>query len=131
MYHDPFSNPFELWREDGILRLVISSDVIISVHEVKEWMRLLSALDPRCEAPLLVEQQGDLRLAGHAWEFAIRCGNVDSRSMALLVRDARSRALANLFLRSFDTAFPISVFSQEKTAMRWCRAGRMATRVPS
>ena len=38
-----FSSPFELWKEDGVLFLVLASGATMQVRDMKEVIRLIAA----------------------------------------------------------------------------------------
>ncbi|MFN9324047.1 MAG: hypothetical protein ACK6A5_01525 [Flavobacteriales bacterium] len=47
-----FQSPFELWKEEGILHLVLAVGANMKVRDMKELIRLISALDTSRSAPV-------------------------------------------------------------------------------
>lgn len=63
-----FSSPFELWKEEGVLFLVLQPGATMKMQDMKEVIRLIAALDRTGKAPVFLEYPGN---------FAVRPGARD------------------------------------------------------
>ena len=86
-----FNSPYELDREHGVLRLVFANGTRIDVRQMKELLRLTSALAPSDRTSLLVECREGLHVTDEAQILLRRV--CDARGHALeCAPGQRSRA---------------------------------------
>jgi hypothetical protein len=113
--------PFELWREEGVLRLVFCNGSRIGPKETKELFRYLSILDGPCSMPLVVENEERVRFDPSMLELAQRVCRRKERPLALLVHSMQDRAYADACLAARPAAVPAKVFYTEVAAMHWAQ----------
>ncbi|MCB0791747.1 MAG: hypothetical protein H6595_08855 [Flavobacteriales bacterium] len=113
------SYPFELWREEGILRLLLTRHARIGPPEAKELVRLIAALDPATSAPILLELGELVQVGPVAKELLSRLHGEPRRAVALLALDTSDRLQGEFFRRFHKPAFPFRVFVDPGEAHRW------------
>ncbi|MCB9169846.1 MAG: hypothetical protein H6594_05765 [Flavobacteriales bacterium] len=111
--------PFELWREDGVLRLLLTRHARIGPTEAKELVRLIAALDPLGEAPVLLELGELVQVGPVAKELLSRLHGEPRRAVALLALDTSDRLQGEFFRRFHRPLFPFRVFADPQEAHRW------------
>lgn len=116
-----FGQPFELWREDGILHLVLAKGAQVRVHDMKEFIRLVAALDRTGKAPVLMEYAEQVVVEERARALLRRVCGAHGHPVALLAEHATGRAQAELFKHLERPAFPFRVFVLRASAHRWAR----------
>ncbi len=50
-----FGPPFELWREEGILHLVLAPGAQLRTSDMKELIRLIAAMDRGGRTPVMID----------------------------------------------------------------------------
>lgn len=121
--------PFELWREEGLLRVVFTRLSRIGTDEVKELVRSLGTLDNDGADPVLVEMEEHVRVSPDARVLLSRCGMGTGRPVAFVGNDRNDRDMAELFVHYLEPPFPFRSFGCLGDALdwsaRWKRAPRM------
>ena len=126
-HHRPvFEHPFELWRDDGVLRLVLARGAQVDLQHMKEFIRLVAALDPTGSTPVLMEYPVHVQVADNARALLRRVCGAQGHPVALVVADAGGRAQAELFKYVERPSFPFRIFDHREEAERWAR-GRRST----
>ncbi len=120
-YITEFGCPFEIWREEGLVRLVLSQGATIQVSEMKELLRLLDALDPGRTTPVLLEQDELAGISHEAGTFVLRACKGPGRCVAFMAHGLADRLQGNFFLRFQRPRFLFRVFGERAEAMRWLR----------
>ncbi len=129
-HHRPvFEHPFELWREDGVLRLVLARGAQVDLQHMKEFIRLVAALDTTGSTPVLMEYPAQVLVADNARALLRRVCGAQGHPVALLVADDGGRAQAELFKYVERPSFPFRIFDQREEAERWARERRTAATV--
>lgn len=119
-----FEPPFELWREDGLLHLVMAKGARIQVRDMKEFIRLVGALDRSGRSPVLMEYAEHVVVEDRARALLRRVCGAQGHPVALFAMDPTSRNQAELFKHVERPAFPFRVFSLREEAFRWARERR-------
>lgn len=125
MDHRPiFGQPFELWRENGVLFLVLGVGAQVRINDMKEFIRLVAALDRTGFAPVLIEHAKGANVADDARMLLRRSCGAQGHPVGLLAMDTEGRAQAEIFKVIERPAFPFRVFVQRQEAIRWVRERR-------
>lgn len=121
-----FEQPFELWREDGLLRLVLAPGAQVDLQHMKEFIRLVAALDRSGVAPVVMEFPAHVLVADDARAMLRRVCGAQGHPVALVVADPGGRAQAELFKHVERPAFPFRIFDSTEAAGRWAQECRLA-----
>lgn len=126
MHHhlNSFGQPFEFWREEGILRLSLAQGAQLNLQHMKEFIRLVAALDRSGRAPVLMEFPAHVVVANDARALLRRVCGAQGHPVALFATDAAARAQAELFKHVERPAFPFAVFDSAASAYRWSQEKR-------
>lgn len=116
-----FKSPFELWREEGVLHLVLAPGAVMQVRDMKEFLRLIGALDPSGHAPVLLEYPDRYSVRAEASELLRRVCGSHGHPVAFFTRDAISRQQGERFQRLQRPAFPFRIFDDRSKAYAWTR----------
>ncbi len=119
-----FDPPFELWREDGLLHLVTAKGARVQVRDMKEFIRLVGALDRTGRSPVLMEYAEHVIVEDRARALLRRVCGAQGHPVALFANDPTSRNQAELFKHVERPAFPFRVFALREEAFRWARERR-------
>jgi len=119
-----FEPPFELWREDGVLHLVMAKGARVQVRDMKEFIRLVAALDRTGRSPVLMEYAQHVVVEDGARALLSRVCGAQGHPVALFAMDHSSRSQAELFKHVERPAFPFRVFGHRQDAFRWARERR-------
>ncbi len=119
-----FNPPFELWREEGVLHLVLARGAQVRIHDMKEFIRLVAALDRSGRSPVLLEYAPDVVVERDARLLLRRVCGAQGRPVGLLVFDANGRAQAEIFKHVERPSFPLRIFQYREDAFRWVRERR-------
>lgn len=119
-----FGSPFELWREDGILHLVLAKGARMSIGDMKEMIRLIAAMDPEGRSPVLLEYPEGVQVEESARDLLRRVCGAQGHPVAFFTHDLNSRLQGELFKRMHKPSFPFRVFSWRDEACRWVRERR-------
>ena len=118
--------PFELWREADMLRLKFGDEARIGIHEIKEVLRLLDALDPGRCTPILFDQGALVHVIPEARDYVRRACRGPGRTVAFLAHDLADRIQGNFFSRFHKPRFGFKVFAFRNEAERWIRQRQQA-----
>lgn len=122
-----FEQPFELWREGGMLHLVLAKGARVDRQQMKEFIRLIAALDPSGAKPVVMEYPAHVVVAQDARVLLRRVCGAQGHPVALLALDAGGRAQAELFKHMERPAFPFQVFDRSDAAFAWAREREKST----
>jgi hypothetical protein len=122
-----FDQPFELWRDEGVLHLVLARGAHVHVHHMKEFIRLVAALDRSGRAPVVMEYPERVVVDDQARAILRRVCGKHGHPVALFASHFTSKAQAELFKHVERPAFPFRVFSVREAAFRWARERRQLT----
>lgn len=127
-----FDQPFELWREEGVLHLVLAEGAQVKVDHMKEFIRLVAALDRSGITPVLMDYAAHVVVDDPARSLLRRVCGAQGHPVAILVKDPVGRAQAELFKHVERPAFPFRIFDSRESAFLWtCERRRPADHVPS
>ncbi|MCC6541221.1 MAG: hypothetical protein IT225_03265 [Flavobacteriales bacterium] len=124
-----FEQPFELWREDGSLHLVLAPGAQLDPQHMKEFIRLVGALDPAGTCPVIMEFPAHVAVTDEARALLRRVCGAQGHAVALVATHASSRAQAEVFKHVERPAFPFRIFNDRKAAETWAhqrKAGQAA-----
>ncbi|MEZ4807462.1 MAG: hypothetical protein R2815_08290 [Flavobacteriales bacterium] len=119
-----FGSPFELWREDGLLHLVLAKGARLTSRDMKELIRLIAAMDPDGKAPVLMEFPEMAQVDEPARELLRRACGANGHPIAFFTHDLECRLQGELFKRVQRPRFPFRVFGWRNDAVRWARERR-------
>ena len=120
LHHLPaFEQPFELWREDGLLRFALAPGAQVDRRHMKEFIRLVGALDPSGVCPVVMEFPAHVVVADDARALLRRVCGAQGHPVALVVSHSGSRAQAEVFKHVERPAFPFRIFGDRDSAMNW------------
>ncbi len=122
-----FRSPFELWKDDGILHLVLSPGATMRTRDMKELIRLISALDPTRRSPVLLEYPAGVVVQEEARQLLRRVCGAQGHPVAFFTTDLQARLQGVLFKQVHQPAFPFRVFGWREEAYRWARERRQLT----
>ena len=112
--------PFELWREENVLHLTLGSSTSIGMVEMKEALRLVSAMDPVCERTVLVHSDGNVSISADARSLLSRsCKGDLRRSVAFVAETLSSKITGDMFSLINRPQFPFKVVGSVREALRW------------
>jgi hypothetical protein len=115
-----FRSSFELWREEGVILLVMARGTFMQVRDMKEVLRLIGALDPASKAPLLLECDGCI-VHPEALDLLCRVRQAYALPVALCTRDARVRYQAAHMRCARGSSFRFKLFEDRSKALVWVR----------
>ncbi len=110
---------FEVWKEDGLVRLVLGNAAPIEPLGMKEILHALHGLDPLGVAPVMVEQEELVRMSPDAKNFLARFCSQDKRPVAFMAYDLPDRIQGEFFARFHKPTFPFRVFAAQDEALSW------------
>ena len=113
------ATPFELWREDGVLRLVFTSKANIDLAQMKEVMRLMSALDPKARTPILLETGRAVNVTDRAKTLLTRSSSAQCRRVGYLAHGPADRQQGEVFKHLYRPHIPFKVFHKPADALNW------------
>lgn len=119
-----FDQPFELWREEGVLHLVLAKGARVQTAHMKEFIRLVAAMDRSGQAPVMIEYPEHVAVDERARALLRRVCGAHGHPVALFAPHHSSRAQAELFKHVERPAFPFRVFDVRDVAYRWARERR-------
>lgn len=116
-----FDSAFELWREDGVLHLVLAKGAQVAVPHMKEIIRLIGAMDPTGNVPVMLEYNAKVVVNEDARRLLKRVCGAQGHPVALYTADLECRLQGEVFKRVHRPAFPFRVFGWRDEAFRWAR----------
>jgi hypothetical protein len=121
--------PFEIWREDGVLRVLLGSFTCIGVNEAKEMVRVLGAVDASGLEPVVIDTEEHVRFTADARVFLSRCCPDVGRPVAFVGFDGTDRLVAERFAHFLQPAFPFKAFNYLGDALDWSMGWQHAPRM--
>jgi len=121
MERSNFGSSFEMWRQDGVLHLVLAKGACLDLQGMKELLRLAAVLDPQAGTSVLVECGEQVTIPEEARMLMRRSCKDPQRSVAFVTSDLEMRLQGELFKRLQGPRFPFRVFSWREDAVRWVR----------
>jgi hypothetical protein len=116
-----FGPPFELWKENGVLHMALAQGGSVRIGDMKEFVRLVAALDPTGTAPVLMELAPDVVVEEPARQLLRRVCGAQGHAVAVIAVDPTVRAQAEMFKHVERPAFPFRVFALRDQGHRWAR----------
>jgi hypothetical protein len=114
--------PYELWRENGSLHLMLNRSSDLGLLEMKEILRLISALDPDSIRPILVHSQPQAGLSDDARILLQRSckGNIQ-RFVAFIGENISTATVGEIQKLKQRCSFPLMEFYSQSDAETWFR----------
>jgi hypothetical protein len=119
-----FDSPYELWREEGLVFLVLAGHVELGLREMKEMIRQIAAIDADGTAPIIMECRHGAHVGEDARNLVCRACGQKGHPVALLTTDLDIRLQGEVFKQVQQPHFPFRVFSTRNEATRWARERR-------
>lgn len=119
---DAHALPFEIWREEGVIHLLLTRGSRIDNNVMKEILRVMGAIDPAMRSPVLLEQEDRAVLAEGARALLHRFARVPGRPVAFIASDLRDRVQGEMLTHWFNTRFPFRTFAWKTDALKWVEA---------
>ena len=119
-----FDSPFELWREDGVLHLVLAKGGRMRVAHMKEILRLIAALDRGGRVPVMIDHAHGVVVEEDARRLLTRACCSQGHPLAVYSTDRECRDQLDVFRTVHRPAFPFRVFERREEAFRWARERR-------
>ena len=126
-----FGSPFELWREDGLLHLVLAKRARLQIRDMKEMIRLIAALDPAGNAPVLLEFPEEAYAEEAAKILLKRVCKAQGHPVAFFTHDPKCKRQGIMFQKMNRPEFPFRVFEWRPDALLWAQQQRELVREPA
>ncbi len=121
--------PFEIWREEGVMRVVMCQFMRIGVSEMKEIIRVLGVIDDTGTDPVVLELEEHVRVSPDARVFLSRCCSGAGRPVAMVASERTDREMGDLFRQYLQPAFPFRTFGHVTDAGDWANGWLRAPRM--
>jgi len=119
-----FESPFELWREEGVLHLVLAKGGRMRAGHMKEILRLIAALDRGGRAPVMIDHAEGVVVEEDARRLLTRVCRAQGHPVAVYSLDHACRSALEMFRQVHKPGFPFRVFQHREEAFRWARERR-------
>lgn len=116
-----FEQPFELWREDGVLHLVLADGARMGTREMKEVLRLIGAMDRAGSAPVVIDHAPGVLVDDNARRLLARVCRAQGHPVVVHSADDRTRDELERFRAVYRPQFPFKVCAARQEAWRWAR----------
>lgn len=116
-----FDQPFELWRDEGVLHLVLADGARMRMREMKELLRLIAAMDRSTRAPVLIDHAPGVTVTDEARRLLTRVCRAQGHPVVVYSADARTRDELERFRAVHRPQFPFKVCAARQEAWRWAR----------
>ncbi len=114
------THKYRIWVEDGVVREVWSPATTITLEDAQKTIEGVARLSRGRLLPLLVDTRNVNSVEREARECYAK--NTESCAVALVVKSALNRIIANFFLGLNRTMFfPARVFNDETEALNWLK----------
>lgn len=116
-----FEQPFELWRDDGVLHLVLVEGAQLKAKVMKEMIRLVAALDSTGGVPVLIDHAPGVAVDESARQLLVRVCRAQGHPVAVYTTSQQCRSQLEFFRQVHRPRFPFRVFDSRNEAWRWAR----------
>lgn len=116
-----FEQPFELWREDGVLHMVLANAARFRMREMKEVIRLIAAMDRSGRTPVLIDHAPDVVVEDDARALLVRVCRAQGHPVVVYTASPQCQAQLDLFQQVHKPRFPFKVCRTRLAAWRWAR----------
>lgn len=116
-----FEQPFELWREDGVLHLVLAQGARFRMRQMKEVVRLVAAMDSTGRTPVLIDHAPDVAVEDDARALLVRVCRAQGHPVVVYTTNAQTQGQLELFRQVHKPRFPFRVCRTRLAAWRWAR----------
>ncbi|HRH36946.1 MAG TPA: hypothetical protein PK760_01290 [Flavobacteriales bacterium] len=114
-----FKQPFELWRDEGVLHLVLASHAHLRTNEMKEMIRLIAAMDPSGGTPVLIDHAPEVVVDVDARRMLTRACKAQGHPIVVYTESAQCKRQLDLFRQVNRPAFPFAIFNTREEAFHW------------
>lgn len=119
-----FGPPFELWRDDGTLHLVLADGARLRTTDMKELIRLIAAMDRAGRTPVMIDHAPGVFVDDDARHLLTRVCRAQGHPVAVYTTDPQCRRQLELFRELHRPRFPFRLFERREDAWRWVRERR-------
>jgi hypothetical protein len=116
-----FEQPFELWRDDGVLHLVLLEGAQLRPKVMKEMIRLVAAMDATGRVPVLIDHAPGVAVDDIARALLVRVCRAQGHPVAVYTANPQCRGQLEFFRQVHRPRFPFRVFDSRNEAWRWAR----------
>lgn len=116
-----FEQPFELWRDDGVLHLVLVEGAQLKTKVMKEMIRLVAALDSTGSVPVLIDHAPGVAVDESARQLLVRVCRAQGHPVVVYTTSQQCRSQLEFFRQVHRPRFPFRVFDSRNEAWRWAR----------
>lgn len=116
-----FDHPFELWRDDGVLHLVLADGAHLTPRVMKEMIRLVAVMDATAASPVLIDHAPGVVVEDAARALLVRVCRAQGHPVAVYSASRACRHQLLLFKQVQRPRFPFRVFESRQEAWRWVR----------
>lgn len=116
-----FEQPFELWRDDGVLHLVLVEGAQLRTKVMKEMIRLVAALDSTGRVPVLIDHAPGVAVDESARQLLVRVCRAQGHPVGVYTTSQQCRSQLEFFRQVQRPRFPFRVFDSRNEAWRWAR----------
>lgn len=116
-----FEQPFELWRDEGVLHLVLLEGAQLQPKVMKEMIRLMAAMDATGRVPVLIDHAPGVAVDDSARALLVRVCRAQGHPVAVYTANPQCRGQLEFFRQVHRPRFPFRVFDSRNEAWRWAR----------
>lgn len=116
-----FEQPFELWRDEGVLHLALADGARMGTRELKELLRLIGAMDRGGRTPVLIDHAPGVAVHDDARRLLARVCRAQGHPVVVHTADPRTRDELERFRAVYRPQFPFKVCGNVQEAWRWAR----------
>ncbi|MCB9184722.1 MAG: hypothetical protein H6591_12495 [Flavobacteriales bacterium] len=122
MWEPPvFQQPFELWRDTGVLHLVLADHAYLRRQEMKEMIRLIGALDGTGRVPVMIDHAPDVAIEDDARALLVRICRAQGHPVVVYTTSTVCQRQLELFRQVHRPRFPFHVAASREEAWSWSR----------
>ncbi|MDX9751493.1 MAG: hypothetical protein RBT71_10470 [Flavobacteriales bacterium] len=114
--------PYELERQDDVLRIAFRGAQQVGSAQMKEILRQLAALDPGAQAAVLLDCPAGISVADDTRALLARACRSACRPVAITTPELDLRLQAQVFKVVHRPVFPVRVFASHAEALQWARS---------
>lgn len=114
-----FEQPFELWRDAGVLHLVLANRAHLRRQEMKEMVRLIGAMDGSGRVPVMIDHAPDVQVDDDARALLVRVCRAQGHPVVVYTKSSACMRQLELFRQVHRPRFPFQVAGSREEAWSW------------
>lgn len=114
-----FEQPFELWRDAGVLHLVLANRAHLRRQEMKEMVRLIGAMDGSGRVPVMIDHAPGVQIDDDARALLVRVCRAQGHPVVVYATDTACLRQLELFKQVHRPRFPFQVAGSREEAWGW------------